>query len=133
MDVLIDLSWRAYPAAVLLGTGSLLAIPGLYGFWAGMRPPYEHASKTLAALQAFRRGVIGLAVMGLGAAWIWQLDWLLVLALVIGGEETLESTIHVQAVSMSERWQRAQATAPRRSGGAHANKAVKEGTNHGGL
>ena len=47
--------------------------------------------------------IIGLAVAGVAAAWLWQIDWILVLSLVIGGEELLESTLHIQALSMAER------------------------------
>lgn len=126
MDALIELSWRAYPAAVLMAIGMALALPGISGFYRGMRPPYADAGKTLRALQSFRRGVIGLAIVGIAAAWIWQVDWLLVLSLVIGGEEALESTFHVQAVSMSERWQRTQeAAGAERSGRRSAGKLEK--------
>ena len=45
--------------------------------------------------RGFRLSVVGLALAGIGAAWAWQQTWLLVLALAIGGEETLEATIAI--------------------------------------
>ena len=66
-------------------------------------------------MRGFRMGVIGLALIATGAAWIWQLGWLLVLALVIGGEETLESSIDAWAVRRGMRLRRARETAATRS------------------
>lgn len=104
-EAIVELSWRAYPAAALMALGVWWALPGTRRFVVGLRPPYREAAKTLDALRGFRRAVIGLALVGMGAAWLWQIDWVLVLAVVIGGEETLESTLHIQAVSMSKRVQ----------------------------
>ena len=47
----------------------------------------------------FRMSVIGLALVGISAGWTWDVTWLLVLSLVIGGAETLESTVHIFAVT----------------------------------
>jgi hypothetical protein len=59
----------------------------------------RHPDKAVTAMRGLRIAVIGLAVVGLGAAWAWHLVWLLVLALVIGGEETLESSVHIYALT----------------------------------
>ena len=49
-------------------------------------------------MRGFRSTVIGLALLGITAAWTWPLVWLRVLLLAIGGEETLESSIHAWAI-----------------------------------
>ena len=54
-------------------------------------------------MRGFRLTVIGLALAAIAAAWAWQLGWLLVLALAIGGEETLESSIHAYAIQRGMR------------------------------
>ena len=108
-DAVVDLSWRAYPAALLITLGGWWALPGVRRFIVGMRPPYRGAGQTLAGLHGFRRDIIGLALAGIGASWLWQADWLLALSLVIGAEEVWESTLHIQAVSMSKRSQERQA------------------------
>jgi hypothetical protein len=89
MDALLDLSWRVDPAALMMAVGFILAIRG-----------------TLYFLRGFRRAVIGFAIAGIAAAWLWQIDWILVLSLVIGGEELLESTLHIQALGMAGRNER---------------------------
>ncbi len=104
MEALIDLSWRTYPATALAVAGLLPALQGGRRLWRGFRPPYADPAKTLDGVQGFRRGIIGLAlagVAGVAGAWIWQLDWLLALSLVIGAEEVLESSLHVRALRMS--------------------------------
>lgn len=42
--------------------------------------------------------MFALAFIGVGAAWQWQQLWLLVIALVIAGEEILESSIVIFAL-----------------------------------
>ncbi len=106
MDALIDLSWRAYPAAFAMALGAWLALRGIPTFVRAFQPPFDGPRRTLAGVRGFRRGILGLALVGIGAAWIWQIDWILVLSLVIGGEELLESTFHVQALSIAERNER---------------------------
>jgi hypothetical protein len=92
----IELSWRAYPAAVLAVGGLWLAISGarLSHDWARWHDP----ARNLRFVRGFRRVVLGLALIAVGVAWTWQIAWLLVLALVIGGEEVLESSVHAFAV-----------------------------------
>jgi hypothetical protein len=99
MDAIADLSWRLYPAAALMAAGSALAAIGLRRGVGGLLLPIRHPGKALVCMRGFRLAVIGLAVAAIGAAWLWQIDWLMVLALVIGGEETLESTLHVYALT----------------------------------
>ena len=106
MDALIDLSWRLYPAALLMAAGFTLAARGTLHFRRGFEPPFDGPSRVLAGVRGFRRAIIGLAIAGIAAAWLWQIDWILVLSLVIGGEELLESTLHIQALGMAERNER---------------------------
>ncbi len=79
--------------------GPPLALRGLAQGWSGLRRPVRDPAKVLTFLMGFRQSVIGLALVGIGAAWMWDITWLLVLSLAIGGEETLESTVHIFAVT----------------------------------
>ena len=99
MDALIDLSWRLYPAALLMAAGSVGALWGLVREIDGIRRPIRDPEKVLTFIRGFRLAIVGLALAAIGAAWAWHLTWLLVLALVIGGEETLEGTIIIFALS----------------------------------
>jgi hypothetical protein len=98
MTELFHLSWRLYPAAVLIAAGLLLAGTGLRRCLAAWRRPGGGVMQPLTWMGGFRSSVFGLAVAGAGAAWIWQIGWLLALALVIGFEETLETSIAIGAL-----------------------------------
>ena len=112
MAELIDLSWRAYPAGLLIaiGLGGAVwsAYRGVVRARALLDPP-----RALAIMQAFRIGIVGLAVAAIGAAWWWQIGWLFVLALVIGGEELLESTIVITALKHGPLWRAGACSRPR--------------------
>lgn len=99
MDALIDLSWRLYPVALLMAVGIVIAALGLRREIDGIRRPMRDPAKVLTFVRGFRLAIIGLALASVGAAWAWHLTWLLVLALVIGGEETLEGTIIIFALT----------------------------------
>ena len=79
--------------------GPPVAARGLIQEWDGLRRPIRDPAKVLTFLMGFRTSVIGLALIGIGAGWMWDITWLLVLSLAIGGEETLESTVHIFAVT----------------------------------
>jgi hypothetical protein len=63
---------------------------GLTGLRCAMR---GDSAQLVAFMVGFRATVWGLALVGLGAAWIWQLTWLLVVSLAIGGGETVETCL----------------------------------------
>lgn len=97
MNELLNLSWRAYPAGLLIAVGLTAAVGSA---WHGIvlagrvRDPW----RALAIMQGFRRFIVCLAVAAIGAAWCWNIGWLFLLALVIGGEELLESTVVITAL-----------------------------------
>ncbi len=98
METLIDLSWRVYPAAALGALGFALLAHGLILLGAGLRRSIWDPGKSLMLVRGFRYSIVGLAIVALGAAWQWHLLWLLLLALAIGGEELLESSIVIFAL-----------------------------------
>jgi len=90
MDVL---AWQTLTAATLLASGAALLIAGLWREWDGLRRPLRDPTKVLTWVRGFRLSMIGLALAGSGAGWLFDQTWLVVLSLAIGGEETLESSI----------------------------------------
>jgi hypothetical protein len=91
MTELVDVSWRVYPAALLIVTGLTGAV------WSGHRAVtrarrLRDPARALAIMQGFRIAIVGLAVAAVGAAWCWQIGWLFGLALVIGGQ-AVESVV----------------------------------------
>src|SRR5262245_28692458 len=99
MDWLVESDWRQLPAASLMLTGVLLAIEGARRQIGGITRPIGDPSKGLTWMRGFRRTIIGLAILGIGAAWMWQAPWLLALSLVIGAGEVFESSLDVWALS----------------------------------
>ena len=97
MDVLIDLSWRVYPAIAIMAFGVAVVVFGVRRSFLG------DSAKLLTWLGGFRLAVIGFAVAGIGAAWAWHQLWLLVLSLVIVGEEVLESSIAIFVLKKGQR------------------------------
>jgi hypothetical protein len=102
MTDLLNLAWRAYPAALLIALGLIGAV------WSGRRGVLRarrlrDPERALAIMQGFRLAIAGLALAAIGAAWWWELGWLFGLALVIGGEELLESTVVIAALKHGPR------------------------------
>ena len=132
-DTIVELSWRIYPAAAAIAVGTLLAsfgaARGIRGIWLPIRDP----SKNLTIITGFRLTVIGLAIAGIAAAWAWHILWLLVLSLVIGGEETLESTIHTYALRRGLRLQKEMGASSATTDGANQSRAQAERRARSGL
>ncbi len=114
IDTLVQLSWRVYPAAGLMALGTVLSLRGVRLAGAGLRRPLSGSMQSLTWMRGFRLTIIGLAVAGVGAAWLWQIGWLLALALAIGGEETLESSIAIAALRRARDRPRDASAAPHR-------------------
>ena len=92
MDVLIELEWRIYPAAVLAVAGAATLLLGLRLLTDRLR---ETPADMIGFVLGFRIAVIGLTLVGLAVSWNWHVLWLFVLAVVFGAEEILESTTHL--------------------------------------
>ncbi len=98
MNGVMQLAWDNYLAVALMVLGVALAVRGLRRCRVALPHPRTGAMQPLTWMRGFRLALIGLAVAGAGAAWLWDLDWLLALSLAIGGEETLESSIAISAL-----------------------------------
>lgn len=103
MDVLTDLSWRIYPSSVLMTFGGLLALLGVQLELSGFRLPTRNPSHILKLVRGLRLFILGLALAGLGASWAWNLLWLFILSLVIGGEEMMEISIVIHMLRKRQR------------------------------
>lgn len=98
MDGIIDLSWRAYPAAALMAVGFVVTACSVHRAVANARRERRDPMRALVMLRGFRVAILGLSVAGIAAAWCWHVSWLLGLSLIIGGEETLESSTIIAAL-----------------------------------
>ena len=99
MEWLVHLSWRLYLALPLMGVGVVIAVQGARrGQPALMSAVRGDPSELVRLMQGFRSTVIGLALVGLGAAWIWQLGWLLIVSLAVACGETMETALVIYAL-----------------------------------
>ena len=93
MEALTELSWRVYPATALMIICTALLVRGSRLGLGGLQPGANDPIHVITLVRGIRMSIIGLALLGLGGAWAWHLAWLLVLALVFGGEELLETSV----------------------------------------
>ena len=94
MDTLANLSWRLYLALPLMAVGAACVVWGAKRGFKGLMGAVRGDSAHLVPfMEGFRAFMIGLALIGIGIAWIWHLPWLFVLSLATGGGETLETSL----------------------------------------
>ena len=92
MDMLTDLEWRIYPAALVALAGVAALSMGVRLLTARLR---EVPSNMIGFVTGFRIAAAGVTLAGLAVSWNWHVTWLLVLSVVFGAEEILESTTHL--------------------------------------
>jgi hypothetical protein len=88
----LDPLWASLIAVALISLGLMLVWRGLRGGRDSGRALLGHRIDMLHRIEGFRLTVFGLVLIGVGAAVIWQAQWLLLLALGIGFVEILESS-----------------------------------------
>jgi hypothetical protein len=94
---IVNAEWRAYPAAALALYGLALLANGL---WFGFRGSdgLLREREALGWMRGFRLAVVGLCVVGIAVAWVWQVLWLFVAAVGIMGEELLETSVIIEVL-----------------------------------
>jgi hypothetical protein len=97
VTLIVDASWRAYPAAALAVAGLLLLGKGLWFGFAGSHG-LLHERDALGWMRGFRLAVVGLCLLGIGIAWVWQVFWLFVASMGILGEELLETSVIIEVL-----------------------------------
>jgi hypothetical protein len=94
-------------AVILMAVGPAVAWSGVRWGATGPHRRMRDPDRALGLVRGFRITIVGLCLTAVGAALYWQIGWLLVLSLIIGGEELLESSVHIAAL-------RHRPTSPRR-------------------
>jgi hypothetical protein len=89
----------SHVAALMIPAGLVLLVVGFRRGAAGMRRHRRDPPRALALLRGFRISVVGLCLAGVGAGLLWDVGWLVGLSLIIGGEELLESTVVITAMT----------------------------------
>jgi len=102
MEALIHSSWGAYPAALLIAVGVALAAAAVRR-WRAAACLDRDPERALAYALGFRTGILGLCAVAFGFGWLWQIAWLLVLSLIVLGEEMLEIGVMIAALRAATR------------------------------
>lgn len=103
MEALYDLAWRGYPAALMTLLGAVLTVRGARLLIGSVCRSSQAAGTDEMYLLGFRLSIWGLSLVGVAAAWTWQIPWLLAVALVICFEETIECSWALWAVRRRHR------------------------------
>ncbi len=98
MEAIWDWSDRVYPAAALLAVGLALFARGIIVHFRGWRLPSNRPRKNLTIVRGMRMFLLGASLAAVGAGWLWHLPILIAAGLVIGFEETLETSIAAWAL-----------------------------------
>lgn len=73
----------------------------VWSVWSNLRDirrPLSDPTKALGLVRWLRTTILGLAAVAVGIGWIWNAWALIGLALIIAGEETLETTSVIRAM-----------------------------------
>jgi hypothetical protein len=104
VDAIFEPSWRIWPSLVSIALGVwALARSAAHEarFW---RVDAMDMAKPRALASALRAMLLGVALVTLGLAWIFQIAWVWWLALVFGAEETWETSMVVFGLRQDERF-----------------------------
>jgi hypothetical protein len=89
-------------AMLAIGAGIALLLWSVWRNMDDLRRPLSDPTKALGLARWLRTTILGLAAVAVGIGWLWDVWPLIGLALIIGGEETLEATSVIRAM---ERYQ----------------------------
>ena len=98
MDHLPLPNWSPLFPVLVIVFGMLLLIWALRLAREAWRDGRRRSMHALTWMRGFRLAILGLALAAGGLAWLTGERWLLVLALGIGGEELLESSLAISAL-----------------------------------
>ena len=85
-------------APVLIVLGLAVVAAGVRRELPGLRLPVTDPVKALAMMRALRTTILGLALVGVAAGWLWHVRPLWIVSLVIAAEEMLEISVVVAAM-----------------------------------
>src|SRR3972149_7501852 len=95
--------WNYYTPKLLFTFGIVITLLGIYWGIVRARKELKGPGRALAIAQSLRLVLIGLNIMGVGIGWIWNIESLLLLSIIIGAEELLETSIVIATLKRSLR------------------------------
>lgn len=102
VEALLMLPWRVWPAVLLALTGAMLVARGVRALRAAKKKSCD-PERALAVARSLRTGIAGLCLSVLAIGWLAGAAWLVLLALIVLGEEMLETSVMVAALEDGRR------------------------------
>ncbi|TMB97456.1 MAG: hypothetical protein E6J42_07640 [Chloroflexi bacterium] len=102
MEAIWQADWRLVPAVLLVMLGLIQTLLGVRRQAIGMLLPVRDPAKALTWLRGFRQTIVGLALLGVGTAWLFGAAWLLAISLIIGGGELFESSLDIWGLTKAK-------------------------------
>ncbi|MBM4246588.1 MAG: hypothetical protein FJ148_22795 [Deltaproteobacteria bacterium] len=102
MAALLILPWHAWPALLLALMGAMLVARGVRALRA-VRKKSRDPERALAVVRSLRTGIAGLCLVVLAIGWLADAAWLAIPALIVLGEEMLETSVMVAALEDGRR------------------------------
>jgi hypothetical protein len=90
-------------AALLIVVGLVVTVVAIARERRGLAHKVTDPLNALALARAFRLAIVGLAMTGVGAGWLWEVRALVVLSIVVAAEEVLETSVVVAALGAAVR------------------------------
>ena len=85
-------------ALLSIGAGIALVVWSVWSNLDDLRRPLSDPTKALGLVRWLRTTILGLAAVAVGIGWLWSTWPIVGLALIIAGEETLETTSVIRAM-----------------------------------
>jgi hypothetical protein len=101
MSGIIEQFWYYYTPALVLALGIVMIVWGLSWGVKGIRQESKDPGRALAIAQTMRIAFIGLSITGMGIGFLFDLKTLIILSLIWGVGELLETSVVIGALKSS--------------------------------
>jgi len=96
-DAFLEIPWRPYPVLALAALAAVLIVRGVR-MVARSRRESGDPDRALLVARGFRTGILGLCLAVFAGAWLYDVGWLAILALIVVAEEMFETSVMVGAL-----------------------------------
>ena len=103
MELIAETPWRVYPTGFIIGVGVITLYLGASRLVRMARVASSDRTAPIQYAGGLRLVFLGLALVGIGSAWMWNQPLLLAAALGIGGVELIETTMALIVLRSRER------------------------------
>jgi hypothetical protein len=89
---------RVYAAPAFVLAGLFVALHGIRLTWGALQLPSSEGGRNLRLMTGVRSAIVGTAVAGIAAGWLWQVEGAAIAAALIGAGELCETSVDIWAL-----------------------------------